>query len=105
MKAKRRRVTYATIKKWKGELDKECAMATWLQCDTKWFVCKWFVCKWWASGLSAAAHAQSSRWESWPEETLVSVGLLAPSPFAKATFAIMISTYIMYTVHAMNLLK
>ena len=33
--AKKRKVIYATFKKWKAEMDEECQTFTWLDCDTE----------------------------------------------------------------------
>ena len=43
--AKKRKVTYATFKKWKAEMDKDCQTVTWLDCDTEMQAGKRFVMK------------------------------------------------------------
>ena len=43
--AKKRKVAYATFKKWKAEMDKECQTVTWLDCDTEVQASKRFVTK------------------------------------------------------------
>ena len=42
---KKRKVTYATFKKWKAEIDKECQTVTWLDCDMEAQAGKRFVTK------------------------------------------------------------
>ena len=43
--AKKMQVAYATFKKWKAEMDKECQTVTWLDCDTEAQAGKRFVTK------------------------------------------------------------
>ena len=43
--AKKRKVAYATFKKWKTEMDKECQTVTWLDCDTEVQASKMFMTK------------------------------------------------------------
>ena len=42
---KKRKVAYATFKKWKAEIDKECQTVTWLDCDMEAQAGKRFVTK------------------------------------------------------------
>ena len=43
--ARKRKVAYATFKKWKAEMDRECQTLTWLDCDMEIQSSKRFVTK------------------------------------------------------------
>ena len=43
--AKKRTVTYATYQKWKSELDRDCQIVSWLDCESKVVVGKRIVSK------------------------------------------------------------
>ena len=89
--AKKRKVAYATFKKWKVEMDRECQTVTRLDCDTEVQASKRFLTKLRCSICTKFKMGIVSRRNS------VRVGLIVPNLFETAIFEIMLGLSNTYT--------
>ena len=90
--AKTMKVAYATFKKWKAEMDKECQTVTWLDCDTEVQAGKRFVTKLRCSTCTKFKTEIVSR-----RKFQRALDYLAPNLFETATFEIMLDLTNTYT--------